>query len=240
MTGTGHRFHRAGATRLYSMVIGSDGETTSKAAVFDAFAGVVKAFGNGRRLELIELLAQGEHSVEVLARMAGMAVTTTSAHLQSLRQAGLVKTRKERTTVYYRLAGDDIAELFIAAKRVGLRRSPELRDTVSAYLEQPCPAPSTIDPAGVTADMTVVDVRPEQEYQAGHFPGAVSIPLAQLPARYTELPTTPKIVLYCRGEFCRLAREAACFLHDRGYDAHAMDEGVMEWRVNKDVTLNAA
>lgn len=212
----------------------------SKQAVFDVFAGVVKALANGRRLELLELMAQGEHSVDTLARMAGMPVTTTSAHLQSLKKAGLVKTRRERTTVYYRLAGDDVAELYVAAKRVGLQRSAELRDTVVSYMDHPCSIGATIDPAAVTSTMTVVDVRPREEYVAGHFPGALSIPLPELSERFSELPKDAEVVLYCRGEFCRMAREAAHFLCEQGIDAKAMDEGIVEWRVTKEVGLDVA
>jgi DNA-binding transcriptional ArsR family regulator/rhodanese-related sulfurtransferase len=217
-------------------------EEVSKVVVFDAFADVVKTMASGRRLELIELLAQGEHAVESLARMTGMAVTTTSSNLQILRQAGLVVTRRERTTIYYRLAGDDVAELYLAAKRVGLRRDPRLRDAVGAYLGAADGGEGgpSIDPAAVTADMTVIDVRPDIEFDAGHFPGALSIPMAELPQRYTQIPAGAAVVVYCRGELCRLAREAAAWLRGRGVDAKAMDEGVIEWRVTKQVTLDVA
>jgi DNA-binding transcriptional ArsR family regulator/rhodanese-related sulfurtransferase len=214
--------------------------TVGKASVFDALARVVKATANGRRLEVLELLAQGEHSVEALARMSGMGVSTVSAHLQTLKKAGLVATRRERTTIYYSLASDDVAELYVVAKRVALRHSPELRETVVAYLEQSAPgtAVPTIDPAAVTSDMTVVDVRPAQEFEAGHFPGAVSIPQGEIDDRAGELPPGARVVVYCRGEFCRMAREAAQRLRELGVDAVAMDEGVVEWRVSKDVVLD--
>ncbi len=213
-----------------------------KPAVFDALAEVVKAIANGRRLEVVELLAQGEHSVEVLARMSGMGVTTVSAHLQTLRRAGLVQARRERSTVFYRLAGDDVAELFLAAKKVGLLRSAELREVLSSYLaEADGGGPGlVIAPAAVTEGMTVLDVRPREEFDAGHFPGAVSVPLAELADRYTEISSSAEVVVYCRGEFCRLAREAAQWLRDRGVDAKATDEGVIEWRATKGVSLDVA
>lgn len=201
--------------------------------VFDAFAAVLKAIANGRRLELVELLAQGEHSVEELSRLAGAAVTTTSMHLQTLKRAGLVRTRKEGTMVFYRLAGDDVAALFVAGKRVALTRSAELRDTVTAYLADPASTIATIDPSAITSEMTVLDVRPVEEYEAGHFPGAVSIPMAELSSRYLELPTASEVVVYCRGQFCRLAREAAHWLAGQGFAAKAMDEGVIEWRATE-------
>lgn len=226
--------------RSYSMEPWNDGEISAeKADVFDSFAIVVKALANGRRLELVELLAQGEHSVDTLARMSGMAVTTASAHLQSLKQSGVVRTRRERTTIYYRLAGDDVAELYLAAKRVALQHSPALRHVVAGYLGHPSSRAQTIDPAAVTSEMTIIDVRPAEEFSAGHFPGALSIPLAELAERYDEI-RGGEVVVYCRGEFCRMAREAAAWLCDRGIDAKAMDEGVVEWRATKDVTLDVA
>jgi DNA-binding transcriptional ArsR family regulator/rhodanese-related sulfurtransferase len=210
-----------------------------KAAIYNAMADVVKALANGRRLELVELIAQGEHPVERLARMTGMGVTTTSSHLQTLKQAGLVKTRRERSTIYYRLAGDDVAELYVAAKRAGLRRSAKLRETVGSYMGQiDTDRPTAlIEPSAVTSQMTVIDVRPREEFDAGHFPGSVSIPLPDLEDRYGEIPAGAEVVVYCRGEFCRMAREAAQWLCGRGIAAKAMDEGIIEWRVTKEIDL---
>ncbi|RGE20345.1 metalloregulator ArsR/SmtB family transcription factor [Leucobacter sp. wl10] len=210
-----------------------------KADVFDVFAEVTKAMANGRRLELLELMAQGEHSVEDLANLTGMGMTTTSAHLQSLKRAGLVQTRRRRTTIFYRLAADDVAELYTAAKRVALARNSRLRDTVQAYMSEPRAEGPTIDPAAVTSDMLVVDVRPKDEFDSAHFPGAISIPLAELEDRYTEIPAEAEVVLYCRGEFCRLSREAAVWLRERGLDAKSMDEGIVEWRATKEIALDA-
>jgi rhodanese-related sulfurtransferase/DNA-binding transcriptional ArsR family regulator len=210
-----------------------------KAAIYNAMADVVKALANGRRLELVELIAQGEHPVERLARMTGMGVTTTSSHLQTLKQAGLVKTRRDRSTIYYRLAGDDVAELYVAAKRAGLRRSAKLRETVGSYMGQiDTDRPTAlIEPSAVTSQMTVIDVRPREEFDAGHFPGSVSIPLPDLEDRYGEIPAGAEVVVYCRGEFCRMAREAAQWLCGRGIAAKAMDEGIIEWRVTKEIDL---
>ena len=212
----------------------------SRADVFDVFAEVMKAVANGRRLELLELMAQNEHAVEDLARMTGMAITTTSAHLQTLKRAGLVLTRRQRTSIYYRLAGDDVAELYTAAKRVALAHNPKLQATLQTYMGEPRAQSPTIDPAAVTSDMFVVDVRPADEYETAHFPGAVSIPLGEIEERYTEIPPGSEVVLYCRGELCRFAREAAVWLRERGIDAKAMDEGIIEWRANKDIILNIA
>jgi len=203
---------------------------------------VVKALANGRRLGLVELLAQGEHSVEQMAEISGMGVTSTSAHLQNLKQAGLVRTRRDGTRIYYRLAGDDVAALYLAAKQVGLARYPQLREALEGYMQEPGSgrAAPTIEPAAITGEMTVIDVRPEEEFRAGHFPGSISIPLAELADRVDEIDPGSRVVVYCRGEICRMAREAAGWLRERGIDALAMDEGVVEWRGNHDVELGVS
>lgn len=224
---------------IYSMD-SSNTVAMGKSEVFDHFADVVKALANGRRLELLEVIAQGEHTVEALARMTGLAMTTTSNNLQSLRRVGLVTTRREGTSIYYRLAGGDVLELFIAAKRVALGRYPILADAVQSYMGHPRAHGPSIDPALVTEDMYVIDVRPAEEYEAGHFPGAVSIPAAEVEHRYAEVPQDREVVIYCRGELCRMAREAAAVLRGYGVDAKAMDEGVIEWRVSQEVGLEAA
>ncbi|MFC4128446.1 ArsR/SmtB family transcription factor [Nocardia rhizosphaerae] len=214
---------------------------TARDAVSEALATVLKALGNPTRLELIELLAQGERSVEAIATAKGLSLSTVSAHLQTLKRVGLVSTRRDRTTIFYRLAGDDVAELYAVATRVGLRHSPALRDTVTAFLEPDAPdREPTIAAAAVTAAMTVLDVRPRAEFDAGHFPGAISIPMAELLARRAELPAGSPVVVYCRGELCRDARDAARLLRDNGFQAVAMDDGVIEWRANKVVDLDAS
>ena len=212
----------------------------SKQDVFNALADVIKAFGSGRRLELLEKLAQGEHSVESLATNCNMATTTTSNNLQVLKHNGLVATRRTGTTIFYRLAGEDVLAFFLAAKRVALRRNPALRHALETFLDNPSAQGPTIAASLVTDDMLVVDVRPHHEYEAGRFPGAISIPMDQLPDRYDELPRDRQVVLYCRGELCRLAREAAVTLRGYGFDAIAMDEGVAEWRVGQEITLDHA
>lgn len=215
-------------------------EAPGKEEVYEAFAETTKALANGRRLELVELLAQGAHSVEQLASFTSMAMTSTSAHLQKLAVAGLVRRRREGTTVFYSLSGDDVAELYTATKRVALNRSQRLREQLSEYMEQAPAKGPVIDPAAVTADMLIIDVRPAQEFAAGHFPGARSFPLDELETRIPEIPVDADIVVYCRGELCRLAREAAVLLRRRGFEARAMDEGIVEWRAGKGVDLDAA
>lgn len=212
-----------------------------KLEVFDQLALIAKAVSNGKRLELIELLAQGEHPVETLSTMLGMGMTTVSAHLQQLKRAGLVSTRRVRTTILYQLAGDDVAQMYLAIKRVGMMRSPALRDALATYFSPDGSEPPvmTIDPADVTSDMTVLDVRPRSEYEAAHFPGAISIPLGELQDRFGEIPAEKPVVVYCRGEFCKLARDAAAWLTARDTPAMAMDEGIIEWRATRAVNLDA-
>lgn len=149
-------------------------QTISKADVFDAFADVAKAFANGRRLELIELLAQGEHSVEILASMVHARVSSVSANLQILKKASLVKSRREGTTMYYSLAGDDVVAMYLAMKQTALAHSARLRDTVDAYMDAADGGYSG-ENIVLTEDTTIVDVRPRIEFEAGHMDGAISI-----------------------------------------------------------------
>lgn len=208
--------------------------------MFDVFAELIKATANGRRLELLELLAQGEHSVEQIARMTGRGLTTVSAHLQTLHHAGLVSKRRERTKIFYRLSGDDVAELFTAAKRVALNRHPRLQSVVDDYLDHPQARAPVVDPTTVSAEAFVIDVRPLEEYEAGHYVGAVSLPLAEIEDRLDEIPSDREVVIYCRGQLCRLGREAAALLRAHGFDAKALNGGVMEWRANKEIRLDVA
>lgn len=207
--------------------------------VFDAFAESLKALANGRRLELLEILAQGEHSVEDLARLSGMALTTTSSHLQTLKRTGLVKTRRERTTIHYRLAGDDVAALFTAAKKVALAKHPRMRDVLDDYLGDDATVP-IMTSKDIEPRATVLDVRPREEFEAGHFSGAVSIPLPELEERLHELSFDAPVVIYCRGQLCRFAHEATALLRSRGFDAQALAEGVIEWRGTEGIDLEAA
>lgn len=212
----------------------------SKAEVFTAFADVLKAVSNPRRLELLELMAQGEHNVDALARMSGQGVTTTSAGLQNLRRAGLVTTRRDGAHIFYRLAGDDVAELYTAAKRVALERYPQMRRSLDEFRGQLDTDVPEMDAGTVTAEMLVIDVRPQCEYDAGHFPGAMSMPIDTFDDASKGIPEDTVVVLYCRGELCRLAREAAGALRVRGIDARVLDEGVVEWRATREVALDGA
>ncbi|GAA2901634.1 metalloregulator ArsR/SmtB family transcription factor [Streptosporangium fragile] len=210
------------------------GETTGKTALFEAFAAVGKALASAKRLELVDLLAQGERSVEAVATAAGLGVTTASNHLQILRQAGLVATRKEGTRVFYRLAGTDVAALWAHLREVASARLAEVDRARAAYLGADDTEEVTREQllARVAAgDVTVIDVRPAEEYAAGHIPGAISVPLDELAARLAELPADGTVVAYCRGAYCVLSHEAVRRLTAGGLRAARLADGMLEWRL---------
>ena len=210
------------------------GERVAKDALFAEFAAVGKALGNSKRLELLDLLAQGSRSVDDLASAAELGVSTCSAHLQSLREAGLVETRREGRRIYYSLAGDDVAGLWDHLRRVAQRHRPHTELARRTYLGPEDTA--AVDTAellrrledGVTV---ILDVRPEPEYSGGHLPGAIHIPLEQLSDRLVELPHDKEIVAYCRGRYCVLAHDAVRLLKANGLIARRAADGVLEWRV---------
>jgi rhodanese-related sulfurtransferase len=210
------------------------GDPVRKAALFEGFAQVGKALGSPKRLELLDLLAQGERSVELLADRAGLGLTSASNHLQLLRQAGLVQARKEGTKVYYRLAGTDVAALWAQLREVASVHLADVDRARRAYLGEDDIAEVTRDEllrrlqAG---DVTVIDVRPAEEYAAGHIPGAVSIPVDELADRLTELPGNATIVAYCRGSYCVMAHEAIRILTAEGMSALRLSDGMLEWRL---------
>ncbi|MFE1576392.1 ArsR/SmtB family transcription factor [Streptomyces fradiae] len=210
------------------------GDPARKADLFDALARTGKALASGKRLELLDLLAQGERSVDSLAKAAGLGLTTTSAHLQALRQAGLVATRRDGVRVYYRLAGDDVAALYTLLQQVARTHLAATERARTAYLG---PEDTEHLTRGELLDRvkagtaTVIDVRPVEEYTAGHIPGALSIPLDQLEARLAEIPTGTEVVAYCRGANCVFAHDAVRLLTARGRTARRLVDGMLEWRL---------
>jgi rhodanese-related sulfurtransferase/DNA-binding HxlR family transcriptional regulator len=207
--------------------------SSDKQALFDALASVGSALGHGRRAELVDVLAQGERRVEDLAGAIGQSVANTSHHLQQLLRAGLVTTRREGTRVYYSLSGEDILALWLAMEQVAARHVAGIDALVEAYLG---------DRDGLEAitreqladrlrdgDVVVVDVRPPEEYAAGHLPGAVNVPVAELPDRLDELPGGAQVVAYCRGPFCVSSDDAVRALRDAGRDALRLVDGFPEW-----------
>ncbi len=210
------------------------GDRASKDALFAEFAAVGKVLGNPKRLELLDLLAQGPRSVDDLASAAELGMSTCSAHLQTLREAGLVETRREGKRIYYSLAGEDVAGLWDHLRRVAQHHRPHTEVARRAYLGPEDTAAVDTDEllrrigAG---DAVVLDVRPEPEYAGGHLPGALHIPLEQLAGRLAELPRDREIVAYCRGQYCVLAHDAVRLLTEHGLTARRAAEGVLEWRL---------
>ncbi|MFE7173064.1 ArsR/SmtB family transcription factor [Streptomyces sp. NPDC057616] len=206
----------------------------AKADLYDAFAASGKALASGKRLELLDLLAQGERTVDALAKAAGLNLTTASAHLQTLKQAGFVATRREGVRIHYRLAGEDVARLFALLRTVAEAHQAAVPAARDAYLGVDGATEVTHDElrARVAAgDVIVLDVRPAEEYHAGHIPGALSIPVDELADRIGELPEETEVVVYCRGAYCVLAYDAVRLLTDRGRRAIRMNDGMLEWRL---------
>lgn len=211
------------------------GDPTRKAALFDTLATAGKALSNGKRLELLDLLAQGERSVDALAKAAGLGLTTASAHLQTLKQAGLVTTRREGVRIHYRLAGDDVAALYAMLQQVARTHLAATEQARAAYLgadDTEHLSRSELLERVKAGTATVIDVRPAEEYAAGHIPGALSIPLDQLEARLAELPEGAEVVAYCRGTNCVLSHDAVRLLATRGRRAARLVDGMLEWRLN--------
>jgi rhodanese-related sulfurtransferase/DNA-binding transcriptional ArsR family regulator len=209
------------------------GHRAAKNALFDQFARVGKALSSGKRLELLDLLAQGERTVDALARASELGLTTASAHLQTLKAANLVNTRREGTKVHYRLADTDVAELLALVRAVASAHLPDVNAAASAYLG---PGTEQVSRSELlerirTGNVTVIDVRPREEYAAGHLPAAVSIPLEELADRLAELPEDQDIVAYCRGAYCVLAHEAVRLLTEHGRSAMRLADGMLEWRL---------
>jgi len=211
------------------------GDASLKTELFEQLARVGKALAHGKRLELLDLLAQAERPVDALATAAGLNLTTASAHLQNLKQAGLVSTRRDGTRSFYRIAGPDVLDLLVRAREVAAARLPDVRSARDAYFGDG-PDNALLDRAELARRMsnktvTLVDVRPELEYAAGHLPGAVNIPVEELEARLHEVPVDREVVAYCRGPYCAFAHQAVKLLQARGRRAARLTDGVTEWRL---------
>ncbi len=203
--------------------------------LFSEFARIGKALSHANRLELLEFIAQGERSVDELASVSGLSVANTSQHLQHLRQAGLVTNHKEGLKVYYRLSGDDVITLLDTVRGVAERHLAEVDKLVSTYLTvkdnlEPLPRQELLQRAKQGL-VTVLDVRPAEEYAAGHVPGAVNVPLNKLEAYLKQLDAQQEIVAYCRGPHCILAFDAVAKLRDKGLNARRLQDGFPEWKL---------
>ena len=205
-----------------------------KRALFAEFAIVARALGHSHRLDLLEHLAQGGRSVEVLAGKVGLSIANTAQHLQQLRRAGLVASERDGKFVRYRLAGDDVLMLLAALRQVAEQNLAAVARIVRGYFadRDGMEPVSREDLLARSRDglVTVLDVRPQDEFALGHLPGAVNIPLDQLEARLGDIALDQDIVAYCRGTYCVLSFEAVALLRARGFTARRLVDGMPEWR----------
>lgn len=205
-----------------------------KDLVFEQFAKVAHAFSSPKRLEIIDILAQGERDVESLSNQVQMKIANTSRHLQILKAARLVESRKAGVQVFYRLAGTEVLNCFKHLQSLAEKRSIEMREIVRLFFEErDGMEPISMDELWKRVqnnDVIVLDVRPSEEYKNGHIPGALSIPLSQLRNRLNEIPQDHKVVAYCRGPYCVLSTEAMEILRDAGFETVRLREGLPEWK----------
>jgi rhodanese-related sulfurtransferase len=205
-----------------------------KDAIYVQFARIGHALASPKRIELLDLLAQGEKTVELLAEHAAMPVKNTSAHLRALRHAHLVDTRRDGTFIHYRLAGDGVDSFVRSLQDLGRKRLAEVEQVARLYLEDR----DEMEPVTLVElrklmrndEVTVIDVRPAEEYEAGHIPGAISIPVLELKRRLGEVSKRKEIIAYCRGPYCVYSLEAVTLLRKQGYRARRADEGLPDWR----------
>ena len=205
-----------------------------KDALYAQFARVGHALASPKRIELLDLLGQGERTVEALAEQLATPIKNTSAHLRVLRQAHLVERRRHGTYVYYRLADDDVFRLLRALEALGHNRLADVQHVVRLYLD----GRDQLAPVSFKelrrllrdGEVTVVDVRPAEEYEAGHIPGAVSVPVAELKRRLREIPKNREVIAYCRGRYCVYSLEAVTLLRKHGYRARRVHAGLPDWR----------
>ncbi len=205
-----------------------------KDEIYEQFSRIGKAVSSPKRLELLDILCQGERTVEALAKETGLTVANASQHLQVLRTARLVETEKMGLYVTYRLADQMVCEFFLSMRVLAEKRLAEVEQIKRQFLE----GREGMEPVDRDAllkrvrdgEMTVLDVRPSEEYQAGHIPGAISIPLKELELRLAKLPRDHEVVAYCRGPYCVLAIQAVEVLRAKGFHAVRLEEGIQDWR----------
>lgn len=209
------------------------GSRVEKDALFEGIALMGKAFASGRRLELLDLLAQGARTVEELARATEQSAANTSQHLQALHAAGLVSRAREGTRVRYSLSGDDVLQLWLALRDASALRLAEVERAAREYVGDEVDGVDSEELAAhlERGDVVLIDVRPPEEYAAGHIEGAVSVPLAELERRLCELPHDREVIAYCRGPFCAYAHEAVRRLTAAGHPARRLDAGWPEWKL---------
>lgn len=206
----------------------------AKERLYQAIGRVAAALGSAGRLQILEFVAQGERSVDALAGMTGLSVANTSKHLQALRQAGLVHARKEGLRVFYSLAGDDVSLLLASLRGVAEHRAADVDRLLQTWLAhrdelEPVPAREVLDRLKKGL-VTLLDVRPAEEYAAGHLPGALNVPIEKLESYLQKLPRRKEVVAYCRGPYCLMSFEAVEKLRKRGFKAKRLQDGYPEWR----------
>ncbi len=208
-------------------------DRAAKDALFDAFAEVAKALASGRRAEIVDVLAQGERSVEQLAEEIGQSVANTSHHLRAMARAGVLRTRREGTRIVYMLASDRVADVWAALRDIAAEHVAGINELADAYVgDRSSLEPVTrveLEARLRAGDTVVLDVRPSVEYEAGHIPGATSVPVGEL-RRLRSLTKDKEIVAYCRGPYCVYADEAVRQLRRRGFTARRLEDGFPEWK----------
>ena len=207
-----------------------------KKVVFDKFAQVAKALGSSKRLEILEHLAQGQRSVDVLAQLLGSTLANTSQHLECLRGAGMVVSKKEGKYVFCRLSGDSVIDLMSALQRTSEEHVAEVQEIVSSYFSKYDNMEALSRQQLVeridSGLVTILDVRPANEFNMAHIPGAINIPLKQLSDRLSELPEEQEVIAYCRGAYCVFAFEAVALLRKKGFQARRLEDGYPEWKAD--------
>jgi rhodanese-related sulfurtransferase/DNA-binding HxlR family transcriptional regulator len=207
-----------------------------KDQMYEQFARIVKALGNPRRLEIVDLLAQGERTVEEIARETSLSIANASQHLQTLRSAHLVEVRRDGLYAYYRLTDENVFRVWQSIRTLGETHLAEIDRIVRTFLEDrddlaPVSAQELIK-LSEASSIVVLDVRPDEEYRAGHIPGARSMPIDKLESYLKQLPNDKEVIAYCRGPYCVFADEAVALLRERGYKARRYDKGLPDWRAS--------
>ncbi len=205
-----------------------------KTELFDQFARIGAALASGRRIEMLDVLANGERSVEILAGEVQLSVANTSRHLQVLKEAGLVVSRRAGTSIFYRLATEDVYRLCAALRSLAANRLAEVERLVAAYVGsrdelEPVTRQDLRHRLAAGEDLLILDVRPRDEFRSGHLPGAISVPVDELRRRLDQLPRDRQIVAYCRGPYCAFAPEAVALLRSHGFEARRLEDGLPEW-----------
>lgn len=202
--------------------------------IFEQISRIGKAISHPKRLEIMELLSQSERTVDSLTKETGLSQANTSQHLKALRACELIAARREGTSIWYRLADDSVADFFRALRVLAVGHLTELEQVVSEYFaghsELEAVDKKTLAKKVRAGEVSVIDVRPVQEYEAGHIPGAISIPIDELETRLSEIPKHQQVVAYCRGPYCVWSVDAVKILEEKGFSAMHLRDGILDWR----------